>query len=334
MTTEASERSRPTGAQWTVRRGGDELVVVEFGGGIRSYTRGGVDVVAGFGPDEMSVAGRGQQLIPWPNRLRDGTYAFGGTERQLALSEPAKHNASHGLVRWTTWDLLDQTSTSITVGQRLHPQPGWAWVLELTTIYALADDGLTVTTTALNVGEGDAPYGYGAHPYLSIADTPVAEVTLQVPATTYLETDPERQLPGRDPPGRRVGVRLPRRAADRRHRPRHRLHRPGPRRRRPLGGHPERPRRRFGEPLGRRGVRVDAGLHRPGAPAYRGDDRHRRRADDLPSRRLQLRDRSRRPAPGAVAHRIVGDPPGLSTWENPVAGPVRLVRRASHLTKE
>jgi aldose 1-epimerase len=195
VTTEASERSRPTGAQWTVRRGGDELVVVEFGGGIRSYTRGGVDVVAGYGPDEMSVAGRGQQLIPWPNRLRDGTYTFGGTERQLALSEPAKHNASHGLVRWTTWDLLDQTSTSITVGQRLHPQPGWAWVLELTTIYALADDGLTVTTTALNLGEGEAPYGYGAHPYLAIADTPVAEVALEIPAATYLETDHERQLP-------------------------------------------------------------------------------------------------------------------------------------------
>ena len=195
MITEASERSRPTGAQWTIRRGGDELVVVEFGGGIRGYTRGGVDVVAGYGPDEMSVAGRGQQLIPWPNRLRDGKYTHAGTERQLALTEPAKHNATHGLVRWTTWDLLDQTSTSITVGQRLHPQPGWAWVLELTTIYALADDGLTVTTTALNVGEGDAPYGYGAHPYLSIADTPVAEVVLEVPATTYLETDAERQLP-------------------------------------------------------------------------------------------------------------------------------------------
>jgi aldose 1-epimerase len=195
VTTEASERSRPTGAQWTVRRSTDELVVVEFGGGIRSYTRGGVDVVAGFGPDEMSVAGRGQQLIPWPNRLRDGRYAFAGTERQLALTEPAKHNATHGLVRWSTWDLLDQTSSSITVGHRLHPQPGWSWVLELTTLYALGDEGLTVTTTAVNVSSDDAPFGYGAHPYLSIADTPVAEVELEVPGDTYLETDPERQLP-------------------------------------------------------------------------------------------------------------------------------------------
>ena len=124
MTTEASERSRPTGAQWTVRRGGDELVVVEFGGGIRTYTWAASTSSPGSAPTRCRWPAAAK-LIPWPNRLRDGKYAFGGAERQLALSEPAKHNASHGLVRWTTWDLLDQTSTSITVGQRLHPQPGW-----------------------------------------------------------------------------------------------------------------------------------------------------------------------------------------------------------------
>lgn len=186
---------RPTGQQWTVRRGDDELTVVQVGGGLRTWTRGGVDVVAGYPADAMAVAGRGQLLIPWPNRLRDGRYAFGGKEQQLPLSEPAKHNASHGLVRWASWDLLDQTSSSVTVGYRLHPQPGWSWLLDLTTVYALGDEGLTVTTTAHNVGDGDAPYGYGAHPYLSIVGTPVAEVVLHVPASDALEVDPDRLLP-------------------------------------------------------------------------------------------------------------------------------------------
>ncbi len=216
MTTEVSERSRPTGAQWAIRRGGDELVVVEVGGGIRAYSRGGVEVVAGYPADAMSVAGRGQLLIPWPNRLRDGAYSFGGSARQLPLSEPAKHNASHGLVRWATWDLLDQTSSSVTVGYRLYPQPGWAWVLDLTTLYALGDDGLTVTTTAHNVGDTDAPYGYGAHPYLSIEGTPLAHVTLEVPATDYLEVDPDRLLPVATHPveGTAYDFRAPRRIGD------------------------------------------------------------------------------------------------------------------------
>ncbi|MEP6629200.1 MAG: galactose mutarotase, partial [Lapillicoccus sp.] len=93
------------------------------------------------------------------------------------------------------WDLLDQTSSSVTVGYRLHPQPGWAWVLDLTTLYALGDDGLTVTTIAHNVGDTDAPYGYGAHPYLSIEGTPVADVVLHVPAGEHLEVDSDRLLP-------------------------------------------------------------------------------------------------------------------------------------------
>ena len=191
----AAQRSRPTGEQWVVRRGTDELVVGEVGGGIRSYTRGGLDVVAGYPVDATPIAGRGQQLIPWPNRIRDGRYAFDGVERQLPLTEPAKHNASHGLVRWVAWDLLDHTESTVTVGLRLHPQPGWAWVLELTTLYALGEDGLTVTTTARNVGPDHAPYGYGAHPYVSIGDVPVADVELSVPGSSYLEVDAERLLP-------------------------------------------------------------------------------------------------------------------------------------------
>ena len=33
--------------------------------------------------------GRGQLLMPWPNRIRDGAYSFGGRDLQLALTEPA-----------------------------------------------------------------------------------------------------------------------------------------------------------------------------------------------------------------------------------------------------
>ena len=42
----------------------------------------------GFGEDEMSSAGRGQLLMPWPNRIRDGAYTFDGRDLQLGLTEP------------------------------------------------------------------------------------------------------------------------------------------------------------------------------------------------------------------------------------------------------
>ena len=185
----------PTGAQWTLRRGDDELSVTEVGGGLRRWTRGGVDVLAGYPADSAVIAGRGQQLIPWPNRIADGRYSFDGVDLQLGLTEPKLHNASHGLVRWATWALVDRTDDSLTVGHRLHPQPGWSWTLDLTTVYRLTDAGLEVTTTATNRSATRAPYGYGTHPYLALADTDLAAVTLELPASTYLEVEAERLLP-------------------------------------------------------------------------------------------------------------------------------------------
>ena len=51
---------------------------VEVGGGLRVYTSGGADVLDGYRLDERCSGGRGQPLIPWPNRVRDGRYEFDG----------------------------------------------------------------------------------------------------------------------------------------------------------------------------------------------------------------------------------------------------------------
>lgn len=185
----------PTGQQFTIAHEGFEATVVEVGGGLRSFTRDGVMVVAGYGEDEECRSGRGQQLMPWPNRIRDGRYEFGGgPDRQLPITEVPRHNAIHGLVRWSLWELLEHEPDSVTVRYRLHPQPGWPHHLDVRTTYVLDDTGLVVTPAARNVGPGPAPFGYGAHPYLSIGALPIDDVELQVPAATWLATD-DRMLP-------------------------------------------------------------------------------------------------------------------------------------------
>ncbi|GAA1994261.1 aldose 1-epimerase family protein [Terrabacter lapilli] len=187
-------RAQPTGEQWTIGHGAFEATVVEVGGGLRTLTRDGVDLVAGYAADEPCASGRGQQLMPWPNRLRDGRYTFGGTEHQLPITEVPRGNASHGLVRWALWELVELEDDRVTVGYRLHPQPGWDHFLDLRTTYLLDDSGLVVTAAALNVGPSAAPFGYGAHPYLAIGDTLLPDVELQVPAATWVEVD-DRLLP-------------------------------------------------------------------------------------------------------------------------------------------
>ena len=186
--------AHPTGEQWTIGHGPFEATVVEVGGGLRTLTRDGVDLVAGYAADETCASGRGQQLMPWPNRIREGRYAFGGTEHQLSVTEVPRGNASHGLVRWALWELVELEDDRVTVGYRLHPQPGWDHFLDLRTTYLLDDSGLVVTAAARNVGPSAAPFGYGAHPYLAIGDTLLPDVELRAPAATWVEVD-ERLLP-------------------------------------------------------------------------------------------------------------------------------------------
>ena len=77
----------PTGEQIEIAAGDQQAVVVEVGGGLRSYSAGGRELVDGYGACEMSSSGRGQALIPWPNRQQDGSYDFDGRHHQLPLNE-------------------------------------------------------------------------------------------------------------------------------------------------------------------------------------------------------------------------------------------------------
>jgi aldose 1-epimerase len=74
------------------------------------------------------------------------------------------------------------------------PQPGWPTSLDCRVTYRLADDGLTVSTTAHNVGASRCLYGTGSHPYLSAGTATVDDARLTVPASSWFEVD-ERGLP-------------------------------------------------------------------------------------------------------------------------------------------
>jgi aldose 1-epimerase len=144
-----------------------QATVVEVGGGIRRYEVGGRSVLDPYPIDAVCDGAHGAPLIPWPNRLADGKYVFDGAQYQVALSEPEKHNAIHGLLRWRAWQVVRTSSAGVTMGVRLHPMQGYPFLLDVEVDYTLDDDGLTVTTTGTNAGVRPCPYGAGQHPYLS-----------------------------------------------------------------------------------------------------------------------------------------------------------------------
>jgi aldose 1-epimerase len=192
-------RELPSGRQHTIVHGADHAVVVEVGGGLRSYVADGRELLDGYAEDTMATSARGQTLIPWPNRLRDGRYAWDGTTHQAPLNEPEKGNAIHGFLRFASWTCLGQTSSRVDLAHVLHPLPGYPFTLAIRISYRLGPNGLAVTTTARNVGTQDLPYATGQHPYLAAPTGLVDDCILQAPGATYLPTD-DRGIPtGREP---------------------------------------------------------------------------------------------------------------------------------------
>jgi aldose 1-epimerase len=194
MVNSMDEAVSPSGAQWTISYGDQEAVLVEVGGGLRAWRVAGTDLVDGYAADELCPASAGQVLAPWPNRIRDGQYQFGGESHQLALSEPDRHNALHGLVNWLPWRLVDSSGPALTCECRLPAQTGYPWSLSLRTTWSLSEAGLRAEHWATNLAGSPAPFGFSIHPYLHLPGVSVSEVALRVPAQTRLLTDP-RLLP-------------------------------------------------------------------------------------------------------------------------------------------
>jgi aldose 1-epimerase len=201
----------PSGEQHEIGGGGYRAVVTECGAGLRLLEYDGQPLVEPYAEDQHATAGRGQLLLPWPNRIRDGAYSFDGRDLQLPINEVSRHNASHGLTRWTSWTLEEHTSHSVSLVCRLMAQPGYPWTVDLHVLYDASADGLTVTVTATNLADHPAPYAQGAHPYLTVGDDGADDWELTLPAATRAIVD-DRKIPvDREPvDGTGLDFRVPR----------------------------------------------------------------------------------------------------------------------------
>ncbi|MDA8332296.1 MAG: aldose 1-epimerase family protein [Candidatus Dormibacteraeota bacterium] len=179
----------PSGRQFCLRLGDQEAVIAEVGATLREYRAGERHLIDGFPPGERSRDGRGQILLPWPNRIRDGRYIFAGQEQQLPINEVGPGNAIHGLARWLPWTLREVTAETVTLSLCIPAQPGYEHSLHATAHYELSDDGLIVVVQADNRGEAALPFGLGFHPYLMVPNHQVDDLLLHLPATLHLLAD-------------------------------------------------------------------------------------------------------------------------------------------------
>jgi len=185
----------PSGEQFEIAWGEQRATVVEVGGGVRELYVGERAVLEPYPLDALCDGAHGSPLIPWPNRLADGRYSFGGADYQVELSEPARHNAIHGFTRWRSWRASEYERNRVVMTHQLHPMPAYPFALDLSIAYQLGEDGLSVCTTATNVGAHACPYGSGQHPYLSPGAGTINDCTLRLSAATRITVDDTHMTP-------------------------------------------------------------------------------------------------------------------------------------------
>ncbi|MEJ1089500.1 aldose 1-epimerase family protein [Microbacterium sp. Mu-80] len=205
--------SSPTGIQIHLRRGAVTAQIAQVGASLRHLVVDGVEIVPPYPEDAPAPSCSGVVLAPWPNRIRDGIWQDGDTTRALAITEPKLRNASHGLLRFTAYDIAEQSDEAVTLAAAIVPQTGYPYLIETTVTYALSDAGIDVTHTLTNRSPEPAPVALGTHPFLTIGGIDPRDLVLRLPAETYFETD-DRMLPIGESPvasgtdlreGRRLG---------------------------------------------------------------------------------------------------------------------------------
>jgi len=184
-----------SGNQFTLTHGDYTATIASVGASLRALQHRGRDLVVPFEADEVRPAFRGATLAPWPNRVVDGHYTFEGVEQQLALSEPDRGHALHGLVGWLDFVDIEDSPSHVLLATTVEAQAGYPYRVQVRVEYRLGDEGLRTTVSARNTGTDAAPYGAGPHPYLVAGPGHVDDWTLTLPARQVLAVTEDRLIP-------------------------------------------------------------------------------------------------------------------------------------------
>ena len=161
----------------------------------------------------------GALLYPFPSRIRHGVYRFDGRDYALPINETMRGNALHGFVHPKPFAVIQQETTlehallSIryvyegNVGPAEEEVPGYPFPFTLTVTYRLTARGLTLTFEALNTGLTRSPAAFGWHPYFTLNNTDIDNLTLTLPTQTEVTLDEHLITSGTKPaPANRLGT--------------------------------------------------------------------------------------------------------------------------------
>jgi aldose 1-epimerase len=103
-------------------------------------------------------------LVPYVNRIRDGSFTFRGRQVRLAPNMAGDPSPLHGQGWLSPWTVDSATGRHALLRFR-HAAGEWPWAYEARQELALDEGGVSLTLTCVNLSEEAMPCGLGQHPY-------------------------------------------------------------------------------------------------------------------------------------------------------------------------
>ncbi len=121
-------------------------------------------------------------LIPFANRINNGTFHFQGEQYQMKLNDLRQHHSVHGFLHSVPMEVREIASSFVTFEYNYKgDQPGYPFLFNTAIHYSIHPaKGFTCVVTIKNSGSGDMPLSVGWHPYFYVQNN-VNEAQLRLP---------------------------------------------------------------------------------------------------------------------------------------------------------
>ena len=141
----------------------------EVGGSIGGWTVQGQAMLRAAGAASVAACNpygmASFPLVPYSNRIANGTFEWDGSRITLARNFPPEPHAIHGVGFEQPWTCASRADDSALLTLNHRPDAGWPWPFEAQQRITLADRELTLDLRAVNLAPHPAPLAFGHHPY-------------------------------------------------------------------------------------------------------------------------------------------------------------------------
>lgn len=140
---------------------------------------------------------KGAILVPFPNRIRGGSYDFNGEHYQLPINFPGEGHAIHGLMYDKSFEIIttNLTEKGLFTVRYIYDghAEGFPFPCAVSYTFSLVESNFSCDISVKNSGEKILPLGVGWHPYFTFG-VDVDYLQLELPNVVSIEVD-EKMIP-------------------------------------------------------------------------------------------------------------------------------------------